>query len=330
MAQSELTILVVDDAKFSTTVITRNLTAGGYNRISHATSAKAAIEMQEKNPASVIIADWLMPEMDGLEMTKRIRQMEESSNRYTYIIMLTARDGMDALKHAFEEGVDDFVNKSVMQQQLLPRVFAAERLVNRYDRLLRDNNELLSANQQLEKTNQALKGLCTLDSVTGLGNKAYAVSKLVDNLKHTESRGGATCYLLIRLSNIPEMEKKYPKQIIKELIIGISRRLKGLVRPLDDVSRISNYTFAVVTHQPDISLCEGKSFRRVLDAINHRAFQTSMGFQSIHVDMSISAATMDYGLPSPEVLMTLAEEKMKEALQTQRIEHVHYKAGVNV
>jgi PleD family two-component response regulator len=303
--------------------------AGGYTNISHATSAKAAIEKQQQNPASIIIADWLMPEMDGLEMTKRIRQMEESSNRYTYIIMLTARDGMDALKHAFDEGVDDFVNKAAMQQQLLPRVFAAERLVNSHNRLLRDVNELLQANQQLEKTNQALKGLCTLDSMTGLGNKAYTLSKLVDNLKHTESRGGATCYMLIRLNNVAELEKKFPKPIIRELIIGISRRLKGLVRPLDDVSRIGNYTFAVVTHQPDISQCEGKSFRRVLDAINHRAFQTSMGFQSIHADMSIAAATLDYGLPTPEVLMNMAEEKMKEAALTKRIEHVHYKSKAN-
>jgi len=325
MAQSDLPILVVDDAKFSTTVITRNLAAGGYTNIQHASSAKIAIEMQETSPCSVIIADWLMPEMDGLEMTKRIRQIEESTNRYTYIIMLTARDGMEALQHAFDEGVDDFVNKSVMQQQLLPRIFAAERLVNRYNRLMRDNNELLISNQQLEKTNTALKGLCTLDSMTGLGNKVYALSKTVDNLKHTESRGGATCLLMVRIQNPQDFERKYPKPILRELIIGISRRLKGLVRPLDDVSRISNYTWVVVTHQPEISYCEGKSFRRILDAINHRAFQTSMGFQSITVDMSISAATADYGLPTPEQLIALAEAKMKEASTTGRIEHTHYR-----
>lgn len=326
MAHSDLSILVVDDAKFSTTVITKNLMAGGYTNISHATSAQTAIEMLEKNPCSVVIADWLMPEMDGLEMTKRIRQIEESTNRYTYIIMLTARDGMEALKHAFDEGVDDFVNKAVMQQQLLPRIFAAERLVNRYTRLMRDNNELLNANQQLEKANQQLKGLCTIDSMTGLGNKAYAISKMVDNLKHTESRGGATCVLLVRINNIQEFERKYPKPILRELVIGISRRLKGLVRPLDDVCRISTYTWVVITHQPDINYCEGKSFRRVLDAINHRAFQTSMGFQSISVDMSIAAATLDLGLPKPEDLLNLAEEKMKEAALSRRIEHIHFKA----
>ena len=325
MSQSDIPILVVDDARFSTTVIIRNLQAGGFQDIRHADSAKQAITMLENDPASIVIADWLMPEMDGLEMTKRIRQMDEAYNRYTYVIMLTARDGIEALRHAFDEGVDDFVNKAVMQQQLLPRVYAAERLVNNQNRLLREAEELLLANRQLEKANQALKGLCTLDSLTGLGNRTYALEKLRDNLKHTESRGGATCFMLIKLTNTAELEKKFPKDIIEELIVGISRRLKGLLRPLDNVSRLDQYAFSVITHQPDLSLCVGQSFRRIKDSINHRAFQTSMGFQSITVEMSIAAASSsNNALPSAETLIELAESRLQESAKTHRIEHIHY------
>ena len=325
MPQSDLSILVVDDAKFSSTLIMRNLKSAGYENISHAESAPQALQRQEENPANIVIADWLMPEMDGLEMTKRIRQMDEAKNHYTYVIMLTARDGIDALKHAFDEGVDDFVNKSAMQQQLLPRVFAAERLVNNHNRLLRDVKELLEDNRKLEKANRTLKGLSTLDPLTGLGNKTYNLNKLNDNLSHTESRGGATCYLLIRIHGIDELEKKLPSRIVNELVVGISRRLKSLVRPLDDVSRLTKFTFAVVTHQPDLTLCVGSSFKRIVDAINHRAFKTSMGFNEVNVDMAVAAASAKYGLPSAEQLMALAEEKLKESIETQRIQHIHYK-----
>lgn len=325
MSQSELSILVVDDAKFSSAVIMRNLKAGGYHNVSHAESAIEALGVLEKAPINIVIADWLMPEMDGLEMTKRIRQMDEANNTYTYVIMLTARDGIDALKHAFDEGVDDFVNKSAMQQQLLPRVFAAERLVNNQNRLLRDFRELLQANQQLDKANKTLKELSTIDPLTGLGNKNYNLNKLGDNLSHTESRGGATCYLLIRINGIAELEKKMPPRIVNELIVGISRRLKSLVRPLDDVSRLTKYTFAVVTHQPDLTLCVGSSFKRIVDAINHRAFQTSMGFMEVTVDMAVAAAGAKTGLPTAEQLMAMAEDKLKESIDTQRIQHIHYK-----
>src|SRR5690554_5811251 len=138
---NDLSILVVDDARFSAAVIIRALKAAGYQNTLHVESAIDALEMVEQKTISIIIADWLMPEMDGLELTQRIRQLDEAKNRYTYIIMLTARDGIEAMKQAFDEGVDDFINKSAMQQQLLPRIFAAERLVNNQNRLLRDTQE---------------------------------------------------------------------------------------------------------------------------------------------------------------------------------------------
>jgi len=53
-----------------------------------------------------------------------------------------------------------------------------------------------------------------------------------------------------------------------------------------------------------------------------------MGFQSMHVDMSIAAATTHYGLPTPEILMSLARKKMADAMDTHRIEHVHYKSAI--
>lgn len=326
-SSSDLSIMVVDDARFSAAVIVRALKTGGYQNITHVDSATVALQRLAEVPFSIIIADWMMPEMDGLELTRRVRQMDEAVNRYTYIIMLTARDGIDAMKHAFDEGVDDFVNKSVMQQQLLPRIFAAERLVNNQNRLLRETQTLLEANQALSKANQTLKELSTLDSLTGLGNKLYNSNKVRDNLRHTESRGGATCVILIRINGIAELEQKYPPRIINELIIGISRRLKGLVRPLDDVSRLTKFTFAVVTHQPDLNLCVGTSFKRILEAINHRAFQTSVGFKEVTVDMSIAAASAKTGLPDADQLINLAEEALKESVVTRRIHHIHYRSN---
>lgn len=322
---SDISILVVDDARFSTTVIIRALKQGGYQNITHVDSAVQAIELVKQTPVSIIIADWMMPEMDGLEMTQRIRQMDEATNRYTYVVMLTAKDGIDAMRQAFDEGVDDFVNKSAMQQQLLPRIYAAERLVNNQNRLLRDAKELLKANQILQKANQSLKELSTLDALTGLGNSTYNINKIRDNLRHSESRGGATCCILLHISGLNEIEKQYPAKILNEIIIGVSRRLKSLVRPLDDVSRIGKFTFSIVTHQPDLTLCIGSSFKRIADAINHRAFQTSVGFKEVTVHMSVAAASLKTGLPTAEQLLELGEQALKDSVVTHRIQHLHYR-----
>ena len=95
MPNPQLSILVVDDAKFSSVMIGRALTKAGYEDIRFANSASAALELIEQRPANVLLADWLMPEMDGLELTAQVRQQDEMSDHYTYIILLTGRDGQD-------------------------------------------------------------------------------------------------------------------------------------------------------------------------------------------------------------------------------------------
>ena len=76
MPNPQLSILVVDDTKFSSAVIGHTLSQAGYSNIRFASSAMDALRMHEEQPASVMVADWLMPEMDGLELTTRIRQTD--------------------------------------------------------------------------------------------------------------------------------------------------------------------------------------------------------------------------------------------------------------
>ena len=127
---------MVDDAKFSSTVVNRAFKNAGCRDIRVANDAPAALREMQSRAVSVLIADWLMPEMDGLELTDQVRQLDEQSGPYTYIVLLTAKESVNALTEAFDRGVDDFINKSDMSKQLLPRVFAADRLACRHNSLL--------------------------------------------------------------------------------------------------------------------------------------------------------------------------------------------------
>ena len=177
MPNPQLSILVVDDTKFSSAVIGHTLSQAGYNDIRFASSAMDALSMHEERPASVMVADWLMPEMDGLELTRRIRQNDEANNRYTYVLLLTAREGVDALQQAFDQGVDDFVSKSTMTEQLQHRVMAADRIIQRHNRVQADYQRMLTVNRQLKR--QAL-----IDPLTGFGNRQDALRALDSTLKH--------------------------------------------------------------------------------------------------------------------------------------------------
>lgn len=309
MPNHETSILVVDDTKFSSAMVNRVIARAGYTDVRHANSAANALKLIEERPAHILIADWLMPEMDGLELSQKVRQLDEAGNHFTYVMLLTAKEGAEALVEAFEQGVDDFLNKSNMQDQLLPRLLSAERLTHLQNRLLRENQSLIEANAKLKK-------LSPFDGLTGLGNRAYASRRLEESLKHVSSRGGAVCYILLTIGGFDALRKKYPPAIISQLLLAVARRLRQLVRPMDVVTRISPNQFAIITQQPNIEHCSATSYRRLYEGINLKAFKTSVGFLSIRTVATIAACDNIHTAPDPESLMALAQAQVAQAAET--------------
>ncbi|MDX1693622.1 MAG: response regulator [Ketobacteraceae bacterium] len=320
MPNADLPILIVDDAKFSGAVISRTLKSAGYTDVRLASSAQQGLDMLEERPVSVLIADWLMPEMDGLELASRVRQLDEASNHFTYIILLTAKEGSKALVHAFDNGVDDFVNKSGMNQQLLPRIYAADRIAAMQNRLLRENQMLVESNQKLRRNN-------LLDPLTGLGNRQYAIRRLRDTARHAEQRGGAACLMLITLDNYEELKQRHDKEILRQVITSLTRRIRQLVRPLDIVCRVGTEQFAVITHQPDISQCNASTYRRIYDALNMREVKTSKGYIGIKAAMVMSAADSATGFPSPEKMFSVTNSQIAQARSSGRLVVVKWRSS---
>ncbi|AZZ46431.1 diguanylate cyclase [Pseudomonas sp. 10B238] len=318
MPNPQLSILVVDDAKFSSVMIGRALSKAGYEDIRFANSASAALELIEQRPANVLLADWLMPEMDGLELTAQVRQQDEMSDHYTYIILLTGRDGQDVLSKAFDHGVDDFIGKSVMNDQLVPRVFAADRLCGSLQRLMRENRLLTENIASLEKRN-------LIDPITGLGNSRYLHQRLGDSLRQIESRGGALCFLLIGLPEVPSQRERYGEQFHQDLLRGIARRLQQLVRPLDVLTRLDDRHFGVLTLIEDLRACAPSSFKRLHEGLNLKAFKTDEGFISIKAGIAMISLDASALPVDPKRVIAEAGSLLPDAYATGRIVPMRYK-----
>ncbi len=85
------------------------------------------------NPPNVALLDWEMPRLDGLHVARAVRSIP--SQRYTFLIMVTARDSAADVLTAFSAGVDDFLGKPVDSAQLLARVRVGERVLALEERL---------------------------------------------------------------------------------------------------------------------------------------------------------------------------------------------------
>lgn len=318
MPNLDLPILVVDDAKFSSTIIGKTLKLAGYRDIRFANSAATALKMMEQRAVSVLVADWLMPEMDGLQMAGRVRQLDEQLNHYTYIILLTAREGVEALAEAFDKGVDDFIYKSDMNKQLLPRIYAADRIVDM-------QNSLLIANQLLVDNNRELEAKNIIDLQTGLGNQKFANQKLAGNLVHSESRGGATSYLLLGIKNWHQIRSNYSYTVQEEILLGIARRLRHLIRPLDTACRVSESQFTVIAHFNNIDHCTSSCYRRIHDGINLKAFKTTAGFISVQAGTSVCAINSEQTLPKAQEVERSALNKLQYSYDTGTISIYRWK-----
>ncbi len=321
MAHEDIPILVVDDAKFSSAIIAKALRGGGFQNVRFTNNPLQALRSLEKRPAQILIADWMMPTMDGLELARRVKKLDESQQHFTYVVLLTARDDFEAMSRAFEEGVDDFLNKGALKQQLLPRVIAAQRLASR-------QNELLRTNRLLRKKLREMQTTDLVDPVTGMGNLKFTLDRLGEATKHAETRGGAACLLLVGISNLKEIQKQHDPSVVDELMSGMAAKLRHLVRPLDVVTRPELSMFAVIMVQPSMENCTSHSFRRVFDNLYMHSFKTSDGFIPIVAGVSISAADTSTGFPAPKAFMQHAYRGLMRAFDTGLIHVQIYEAPV--
>lgn len=120
-------ILAVEDDLVSRKIICRNLVKLGHDVIEASNGLEAIFEM-ERAPVRLVVSDWIMPQMNGLELCRKIRNL--LGVEYTYFILLTAQAAnFENQQEAIEAGVDDFLCKPLRQHELSMRLHVAERIL---------------------------------------------------------------------------------------------------------------------------------------------------------------------------------------------------------
>ncbi|HEY0737390.1 MAG TPA: response regulator transcription factor [Herpetosiphonaceae bacterium] len=112
------TVLIADDDRKIIDMLRRTLAYEGYHVVTAADGLEALSQAQSQRP-DVVILDWLMPGLDGIEVARRIRQADP-----TPILMLTARDTIEDRVQGLDNGADDYLVKPFAPAELLARVRA--------------------------------------------------------------------------------------------------------------------------------------------------------------------------------------------------------------
>src|SRR5687767_12695781 len=121
-------ILIAEDDPVSVKILQFTLQSWGHEVVVASNGEDAWLKF-DADPVRVIVSDWMMPGIDGLELCRRIRARERTD--YAYFILLTANNpGRENVRTAMEAGVDDFLHKPLDREAILMRLRVAERILD--------------------------------------------------------------------------------------------------------------------------------------------------------------------------------------------------------
>lgn len=151
--QVERHVLVVDDSRAQRHVVSMQLRRWGY-RVTECETADVALDLCRASDIDIIISDWMMPGLSGLEFCRQFRAL--GRERYGYFVLLTSKSEKTEIADGLEAGADDFLTKPVSSNELRARLRAGERMLAVQAELLAKNKVIVSTLVELQKLYDSL------------------------------------------------------------------------------------------------------------------------------------------------------------------------------
>lgn len=120
-------VLIVEDAPEERLILTRSLTRRGFQVLAVSSVSEALDELAQSDAPRILLVDWMMPEVSGLELVKALRRRSEPDN--TYCIMTSSVSEEISVRRAWDAGIDDYLVKPLGINKVVDCISLAERLL---------------------------------------------------------------------------------------------------------------------------------------------------------------------------------------------------------
>lgn len=297
-------ILIAEDDLVSRKLLQATLKKWGYNVFAFPDGQAAWEHMQNNEAPRLIILDWMMPGLDGLELCRKIRALD--SEVYRYIILLTARTQREDVVAGLDAGADDYITKPFDKQELKVRLRAGRRITDL-------QSQLLSAQEKL-------RALAIHDPLTGLLNRRAIADNLINEISRAKRHKRPMSVMMLDLDHFKVVNDTYGHMAGDIVLRDCADRITDSLRNYDIVGRYGGEEFLLIL--PDCSQKQGEELgNRIRLALSDTPMNTSEGMISISASIGVvtfsgeGEVEIDELIASSDAALYRAKEKGRNRVE---------------
>jgi len=308
-------IVLAEDDAASRALLVRQLRKAGCDVIA-CEDGKDALEAIRREVSCIVIADWVMPEMDGLELCRTVRGLGEmQALAFVYFILLTAHAEKERIVAGLEAGADDYLTKPYHPQELLARLRVGERNCALQRELFQRQVDLQKANAELAVLNKKLEKLASSDALTGLANRRYLFDRLGELWALAVRNDRPLSCIMFDIDKFKSVNDSHGHVAGDQVLRNLADVFRGCLRRYDIISRFGGEEFCVLCPETTVAGAAALADRTRLAIAE---LKCPVNGATISVTVSLGVAGSGSAQDNPDALIVAADTMLYRAKESGR------------
>jgi two-component system, cell cycle response regulator len=297
-------ILLAEDSAIYRRLIETHLKEWGFDFVCAKDGKEAWKLLGKQDAPRLALLDWVLPEVDGVELCRRLRGRPEDGP-YTYTILLTAKSRKQEMLEAMDAGADDFLAKPFDPPELKARLLVGKRIVE--------------LQQKLVLANDALQFAACHDFLTGVWNRAEILGFLQRELARARRDVTPVGIVIVDVDHFKKVNDQFGHAAGDCVLKEIAERLAASLREYDGVGRYGGEEFLLVIPGCDLATTVRRA-NQIRELISSKPIPTPAGATSVTLSMG---ATVAESSTNSEQLVHCADLALYQAKHNgrNRVEH---------
>jgi diguanylate cyclase (GGDEF)-like protein len=285
-------ILIADDDGISRAMMGMMLRQMGYEVVSAVNGRDALEKLLDADGPRLALLDWMMPEMDGPEVCRKIRAA--NGQLYVYLILLTSKDTPEALVEGLDAGADEYLTKPCNSDELKARLRTGERILHLEDKLVSAREEM--------------RFKATHDALTSLWNRGRILEALDEALIQMDS----IAVLMCDIDHFKAINDAHGHLVGDAVLRELAVRLRSGVRANDLIGRFGGEEFLIVLHGCAPSRLQERA-EQLRRSASEGSVTTDAGEVSFTVSIGAVAVNREDIFTPAETVLNLADAALYQA-----------------